>query len=133
MAVGPVEKGRQIAGIILDSWARGRRKHVWFRSACRDGDVCSRPCERTVEVYLTLDHNPNPIPRPPGNFLWEISWGEEVLKSLFGLSTIVSVEAGPNGNLTGDGTYGVFAGKASHSQHYNHSPELSRSPGPASL
>ena len=26
-----VEKGRQIAGIILDSWARGRRKHVWFR------------------------------------------------------------------------------------------------------
>ena len=29
--------------------------------------------------------------------------------------------------------YGVFAGKASPSQHYNHTPELSRSPGPASL
>ncbi|CAM9618424.1 unnamed protein product [Scytosiphon promiscuus] len=25
-----VGKGRQIAGIILDSWARGRKKHVWF-------------------------------------------------------------------------------------------------------
>ncbi|CAN0020567.1 unnamed protein product [Pylaiella littoralis] len=25
-----VGKGRQIAGIILDSWARGKRKHVWF-------------------------------------------------------------------------------------------------------
>ena len=29
--------------------------------------------------------------------------------------------------------YGVFAGKVSPSQHYNHTPELSRSPGPASL
>ena len=29
--------------------------------------------------------------------------------------------------------YGVFAGKASPSRHYNHTPELSRSPGPASL
>ena len=29
--------------------------------------------------------------------------------------------------------YGVFAGKASPSQHYNHTPELSRNPGPASL
>ncbi|CAM9938090.1 unnamed protein product, partial [Hapterophycus canaliculatus] len=25
-----VGKGRQIAGIILDSWSRGRKKHVWF-------------------------------------------------------------------------------------------------------
>ncbi|CAN0561137.1 unnamed protein product, partial [Ectocarpus sp. 12 AP-2014] len=24
-----VGKGRQIAGIILDSWARGRKKHIW--------------------------------------------------------------------------------------------------------
>ena len=31
------------------------------------------------------------------------------------------------------GAYVVFAGKASHSQHYNHTPELSRSPGLASL
>ena len=29
--------------------------------------------------------------------------------------------------------YGVFAGKASPSQHYNHTPDLSRSPGSASL
>ena len=29
--------------------------------------------------------------------------------------------------------YGVFAGKASPSQHYTHTPELSRSPGPPSL
>ena len=29
--------------------------------------------------------------------------------------------------------YGVFAGKASPSQHYNHTSELSRSPGSASL
>ena len=35
--------------------------------------------------------------------------------------------------LTINVVYGVFAGKASPSQHYNHTPELSRSPGPASL
>lgn len=40
IGIGSVEKGRQIAGIILDSWARGRRKHVWFRSAYRDGEGC---------------------------------------------------------------------------------------------
>jgi len=30
-----VGKGRQISGVILDSWARGRRQHVWL-STSRD-------------------------------------------------------------------------------------------------
>ena len=53
MGAGPVEKGRQIAGIILDSWARGRRKHVWFRSASRNGEGCIGPGLGVLNVVVS--------------------------------------------------------------------------------
>eukprot|EP00752_Nemacystus_decipiens_P009068 g8096.t1 len=48
-----VGKGRQIAGIVLDSWARGRRKHVWF-SISNDLKLDAQRDLKDVDCHISV-------------------------------------------------------------------------------
>lgn len=56
-----VGKGRQIAGIILDNFARGRRRHIWMSTSSdlhhdAERDLCSLDCYlNIINTCQTLD------------------------------------------------------------------------------
>lgn len=51
-----VGKGRQIAGIILDNFARGRRKHIWM-STSSDLHHDAKRDLRSLDCYLNIINN----------------------------------------------------------------------------
>lgn len=51
-----VGKGRQIAGIILDNFARGRRKHIWMSTSSDLHHDAERDL-RSLDCYLNIINN----------------------------------------------------------------------------
>lgn len=51
-----VGKGRQISGIILDNFARGRRKHVWFSTSSDLHHDAERDL-RNLDCFITVINN----------------------------------------------------------------------------
>ena len=51
-----VGKGRQIAGIILDNYARGRRRHIWMSTSSDLHHDAERDL-RSLDCYLNIINN----------------------------------------------------------------------------
>ena len=51
-----VGKGRQIAGIVLDNFARGRRRHIWMSTSSDLHHDAERDL-RSLDCYLNIINN----------------------------------------------------------------------------